>query len=61
MKYKARLQNIKSKVSQNKDYQIGGVRFDEKTYKKIVEVSEEFKISKQELIRTIVVDFFIQD
>jgi hypothetical protein len=54
-----KLNSIKSKIHQSRNRQIGNVRFDEDTYKKIEEVAKGFKVTKQWLIQQIVTDFFI--
>lgn len=58
---KERLEKIHKLVNKNKDMQVGGVRFDEKTYIKIDEIARYFGISKQELIRKIVEDFLLDN
>ena len=56
-----RIQRIKSRITANRNKQIGNIRFEESVYNEVVEIADELKITKQYLIEQIVKDFLIDD
>ena len=58
-KYSERIKRIKSKITTKRIKQVGNIRFEEDVYNKVVQVSQELKITKQYLIEQIVKDFLL--
>ena len=56
-----RIQGIKSRITANRNKQIGNIRFEESVYNEVVEIADELKITKQYLIEQIVKDFLRDD